>query len=134
MNRPTAVVVSIMESIERKCGMKKSVVIGCGIMLAAVVIGCGSSGPDATVREMISVMNEQASLLEAKADKAKIDAVNARGEALKKKLDAFPKAQIASAMEKNKEELTKATARLLKASIGGLSGKIKDFKLTDFPK
>lgn len=109
--------------------MKNSVVIGCGIMLAAVLVGCGGSGPDATVKDMISLMNEEAGLLEGKADKAKLDAVKARGEALKKKMDGFSKEQIASAMEKNKDEFMKATARLMKASMGGLFDKFKMPKL-----
>jgi hypothetical protein len=112
--------------------MKKSVVSGCGIMLAALVIGCGSSGPDATVKEMISVMNEEASLLESKADKAKVDAVKARAEALKKKMDGFSKEQLASAMEKNKDEYLKAGARLMKASLGGIFDKFKMPDLKDF--
>ena len=110
--------------------MKKSVVCGCGIMLAALVIGCGSSGPDATVKEMISVINEQASLMESKADKSKIEAVKARADALKKKLDGFSKEEVTAAMDKNKEELMKASMRVLKAS--GLGDLFDKFKMPDF--
>jgi hypothetical protein len=115
--------------------MRKSIVCGCGIMLAALVIGCGSSGPDATVKDMISAINDQASLMESKADKSKIEAAKARTDALKKKLDGFSKEEVTAAMDKNKEELMKASMRVLKASgLGDFFDKLKmpDFK--GFPK
>jgi hypothetical protein len=127
------VVVSIKEPNERKCGMKNSVVLGCGIMLAAVVIGCGSSSPDATVKDMISLMNEEAGLMESKADKAKLDAVKARGESLKKKWDSFSKEQQEAAMAKHKEEFAKAFARALAAQGGFKMPDFKDFKMPKLP-
>jgi hypothetical protein len=110
--------------------MRNSVVIGCGIMLTAVLVGCGSSGPDATVKDMISAMNEQASLMESKADKSKIEAAVAHVESLKKKLDGFSKEQVATAIANHKEELAKAQLRVVSAM--GLGDLFKGFNPKDF--
>ena len=114
--------------------MKKSVVIGCGIMLAALLVGCGSSGPDATMKEMINLMNEQAALMEGKADKSKIDALEAKGKELKKKFDSFTKEQQEAAKEKYKDEALKATQRIMKAAgLGDIFEKFKGIKMPKIP-
>jgi hypothetical protein len=102
-------------------------------MLGALVIGCGgSSSPDGTMKEMIALMNEEASLWESKADKSKLDELKSRGEALKKRWDSFSKEQQEAAKAKYKDEVVQAAARMMKAKMGDLFKGLpnpKDFKL-----
>jgi hypothetical protein len=55
---------------EGECSMRKSIVCGCGIMVAAVVIGCGSSSsPEAVIKEQLSIMDQMAGIMEKVTDK-----------------------------------------------------------------
>jgi uncharacterized protein YcfL len=58
--------------------MKKPVFIGCGIMLAAVLVGCGSSGPDAIAKEQISLLDQMTAIMEKVTDKKSLDEANTK--------------------------------------------------------
>lgn len=106
--------------------MRKSLTFGGMIALCLVASGCGSSGPDALINEMIACMNDMADAIEKKAPKDKIDALKARGDELDKKLKALnlSKEDEAKLREKHKDALEKAGKRMMEAMMKDMGGLI----------
>jgi FKBP-type peptidyl-prolyl cis-trans isomerase len=110
--------------------MRKSLLLGLGLVLIAVAPGCGRSGPEGAVQDQIDVMNDMAAVLEgvtdersAKNAEPKIKQLEERAKAASERMKAMPKEQVAAAVEKHKTALEKATKRLgeavMKAAMSG---------------
>ncbi len=113
--------------------MNKAVVIGCGILAAAILVGCGGGGDDAVMKDSIALMNEMSAILEkatdaesAKKALEEVKKMESRGNELKKKIDAMSKEQKDALEKKYKAEGEAAANRLLKA---GLAAGMKAGKL-----
>lgn len=113
--------------------MHKAKVLGCGMLAAALIVGCsGGSSDDATMKESISMMNEMAALMESAKDEksakeleGKMKAFKERGEALKKKIDEFPKERLEALTKKYEAEGKAARQRLMNAMMGGMKMNFK---------
>ncbi|HMF17239.1 MAG TPA: hypothetical protein VKE98_08540 [Gemmataceae bacterium] len=124
--------------------MRKSIVCGCGIMLAALVIGCGSSGPEAVIKEQLSIMDQMTSIMQKVTDKksfdeagVKIKELTERAKELEKKAKGFTADQMKGLEEKYKPQLEASAKKFAEASMNAMTkalGGLKDFKLPNFPK
>lgn len=101
-------------------------VAGGGLMLVALVVGCGgASSDDALVKDFIQTMDEMAGIMEKVTDaksmneaKSKLNQVKAKSEELSKKLDAIPKERSKALEEKYKGQIENCKNRLMKAMMG----------------
>ena len=89
--------------------MRESIVCGCGIMVAALVIGCGSrSSAEAVIKEQLSIQAQMTGIMEKVTDKqtyeearVKINELSKRSKDLEK---GFTEDQLKLAAEKFKRE------------------------------
>ena len=124
--------------------MRKSIVCGCGIMLAALVIGCGSSGPDALMKEQLGLLDQMTSIMDKVTDKKSFDEAQVkikelleRGKDIEKKAKGFSAEQLKAVEEKYKPELEASAKKFkdatVRATMKALGGGLKD-KIPNFPK
>src|SRR5262245_7801200 len=107
--------------------MNRAVIAGTGLLLTAVVIGCGGPAEDQTMKEMINLTNQMADLMEKGAkDEAtmkELKRIDARGKELKKTVDSWPEAKRVEMEKKYDSEMKAAATRVLKAmGAGGIPG------------
>ncbi len=105
--------------------MRKRLVLGCLLLAACGISGCGSS-PDSLIQEQIKDMNQLAEALETKASQDKINELKKKMEETSKKLEDLKLSddEKKKLMEKHMDEFTKASTRLVKASMAGEFGKM----------
>lgn len=120
--------------------MRMPVIMGCGLLLAAVLVGCGSSSEDAVAKERIAVLDQMSGILEkvtdaksfkdAEAQMAKLKTKaedlaaksNKWSESTKKAMETKYKAQIEASMERMQKAM-------MTASTKALGGGFPDLKL-----
>jgi hypothetical protein len=107
--------------------MNKSVVFGSGILVVALVVGCGGSSDDAIMKEQIDLMNQMASVMEKVTDadsmksaEAEIKTLKEKGDALNKKTKDWSEDKKKKMLEKYKGEIQSATERFGKAMIAAM--------------
>jgi TolA-binding protein len=105
--------------------VKTSLMSGSLVLVLFGVSGCGASA-DSLVKEQIQIMNETAEALENKAPDAKVTELQKKLEETNKKLEALKLSdeEKKKVIEANKDELTKATMRLMKAGMNKTIGEI----------
>jgi peptidoglycan hydrolase CwlO-like protein len=98
--------------------MKKAMVLVSLLVLSFTLSGCGSN-PDSLMKDQISAMNDLADAYEKNEPKSKIEKLKKRMDENSKKMEELnlsvdEKKQL---VEKHKDELAKATARLVQAAV-----------------
>lgn len=117
--------------------MRLSALFGCGIMMMALIVGCGGSS-DEPMKESINIMNEMSVILEsvkdeksAKEVEPKIAALKTRMEAVDKKIKEMPKDKLEAMSKKYEAEGKAAAERMfkatMKAAMSGLGGMMPKF-------
>jgi hypothetical protein len=98
--------------------MRKTMMVASMLAFAFTVSGCGSSGPDALVNEMIQCMNDMADAME-KNTPDKTEAIAKRMKELDEKMKALnlSKEDEAKLKEKHKDALEKAGKRMSEAML-----------------
>jgi hypothetical protein len=104
--------------------MKKALILGSMLVLVLGLAGCGSS-PDSLVKEQIAGINDLADAIEKGEPESKLTDIKKRMEDTSKKLEALKMSddEKKKLIEKHKDELLKATERMVKAMMS----KSKDF-------
>ncbi|MCC6420789.1 MAG: hypothetical protein IT429_21345 [Gemmataceae bacterium] len=108
--------------------MNRAVVLGSGILLMTLLVGCGASGDDAIMKEQIGIMNEMATLMEkaagnpeeAKKIQPEVEKLKQRGEEIEKKTKDWSKEKKEAMAKKYEGELKAAGERMAKAMMGGM--------------
>src|SRR5262249_17917144 len=113
--------------------MRKPVAIGCGLLLAAALVGCGSSD-DTILKEKIGIMNEMSAILEkvkdeasAKEGEGKMDDLQKKADDIKAKVKDWSKEKQEEMKKKYESELKAAGERFTKAFSSAMT---KGLKLT----
>jgi hypothetical protein len=104
--------------------MRKPMLFGLGLLLAAVVVGCGSSPDDAVMKEQLSLMNEMAAIFENAKDPAslkiaqeKLVTFSKKANDLKEKVKDWSEDKKKAMEAKYKTEFDAAKARVEKAML-----------------
>ena len=108
----------------------KATVIGSGILLMALVVGCSSSPEDAVMKEMIATMNQAADLLE-KGDMEGFKKLEPKMKELGEKAEKWSKDKKDEMEKKYKSEAEAAQKRMMAAMLKGLKGKMPGIDLPD---
>lgn len=104
--------------------MRKAPVLFCSCLLLGVT-GCGAN-PDSLMKDQIKAVNEMAEALEKNEPESRISEIKARIEKNNKKMEGLKLSDDdkKKLIERHKDELMRATARLQKAMM---SRAMKDF-------
>src|SRR5262245_44784470 len=116
----------------KEAPMSKPMIIGCGLLLVAVLIGCGGSSDDPIAKEHIALLNEMAGIYENVTDLASFTDALAKVQRLDRKArDLEAKTKDWSEEKKNKyqSEIETAKERLQKALKAAARKLGKDFKI-----
>lgn len=113
--------------------MNKATLFGSGVLVMALVVGCGSgSAEDKVMKQQVDLINEMSSVLEgvkdeasAKAAQAKYAELKAKEVDLEKQTTNWSKEKKEEMLKKHKDELAKAATRFIQA---GLAAEAKGFK------
>jgi len=113
--------------------MRHAILVGMGLLTAAVVIGCSNTSPEENiVKESISLMNEMAGVLEsvkdektAKKAKSMMKALEVKGNELNEKMAAIPKDKLATLAKKYETEGNAAKDRVSKALLKAMTSGFK---------
>ena len=91
-----------------------------GLLLAA---GCGSSA-DSLMRQQIDAMNDLADAVEKGASESEMTAIKSRMESIAEKMEKLSPsdAEKKRLMEKYKDDMAKATGRMMQAMMGQMGG------------
>jgi hypothetical protein len=100
--------------------MRKPVLTGCGLLMAALIVGCGSSD-DAIVKEQISLMNEMTAVFEKVTDAASFKDAEKQIQNLKKRAEEI-EAKTKSWSEDKKKTVAQKYEKELKASAEKMAG------------
>ncbi len=103
--------------------MNKFAWVGCGLLIACVVVGCAKSDDD-YAKEQIAIMDEMTAELEkvkdkdtATAAKPKLEALAKRAKENAKVMDAWPKEKKEQMTKKYEDKLKASMERFMKAGL-----------------
>jgi hypothetical protein len=93
--------------------------VGCGVLCAALIIGCGGSSEDAVMKEQLKIMDDMIALMQKNKDLTKLKddpdykKLEARGKELEKTMNSWPKEKQEEMKKKYEKEMTDRVAKLL---------------------
>jgi acyl-CoA reductase-like NAD-dependent aldehyde dehydrogenase len=110
--------------------MKRLIGAVCAAIVFGGIRGCGSAS-DTLAKDHIQLTNELADALEKGLDAAKLQEIQRRAIESSKKIEALPEAEKNRLVEKYKDELEKANARVIAAMTKNVGKAVGDGKFPD---